>query len=179
AGDAYTNGGDIKIYAGDADSNGGYINIDAGNGYDQGGDVSISAGNSTISGGDITLTAGSPSGIIKLNSPIIYFPVVISLNFDTTINTNCSSGEIFDITLTDNILLANPTNPVDGKTLRWRIVQDNSGNRSVTLGDKFVIPSGATSPLPWSTSGDKMDILAATYHEGRDKWDVVAFVPGY
>jgi hypothetical protein len=32
------------------------------------------------------------------------------------------------------------------------------------LGNKFVIP---------------MDILAATYHAGRDKWDVTAFVMGY
>lgn len=105
--------------------------------------------------------------------------VVVSLVFDTILNTDASSGDIFDVTLTDNITLANPTNPVDGKTLRWRITQDNSGNRTVTLGDKFVIPSSASSPLPWSTTGDKMDVLAATYHAGRDKWDIVAFVPGY
>ena len=59
------------------------------------------------------------------------------------------------------------------------MTQDGSGNRGVTLGGKFVIPSSATSPLPWSTAANKMDILAATYHSGRDKWDVVAFVPGY
>lgn len=104
---------------------------------------------------------------------------VVDVTFNTTINTNASSGDIFDITLTDNATLANPTNPVNGKTLRWRITQDGNGNRSISLGDKFNIPSSATSPLPWSADPNKMDVLAATYHAGRDKWDIVAFVPGY
>jgi hypothetical protein len=104
---------------------------------------------------------------------------VVNLTFNTSLNTDASSGDIFDVTLTDNVTINNPTNPVDGKTIRWRISQDGSGNRSVTLGDKFVIPSSATSPLPWSTAANKMDILAATYDAGRIKWDVVAFVPGY
>lgn len=108
------------------------------------------------------------------------FPTVSNVgSVNGTINTNVSLAQIFDITLTGNATLANPTNPVNGVTIRWRIRQDNSGNRSVTLGNKFVIPSTATNPLPFSTGSGVMDILAATYHAGRDKWDVIAFVPGY
>jgi hypothetical protein len=106
-------------------------------------------------------------------------PTVVALTYAATLNTNAPSGDIFDVTLTGNATLANPTNPVDGKTLRWRIRQDGTGGRTVTLGSKFVIPSSATSPLPWSTAANKMDVLAATYHAGRDKWDVIAFVMGY
>jgi hypothetical protein len=106
-------------------------------------------------------------------------PTVVALTYAATLNTDASSGDIFDVTLTGNATLANPTNPVDGKTLRWRIRQDGTGSRAVTLGNKFVIPSSATSPLPFSTAANKMDVLAATYHAGRDKWDVVAFVMGY
>lgn len=106
-------------------------------------------------------------------------PTVVALTYAATLNTDASSGDIFDVTLTGNATLANPTNPVDGQTIRWRIRQDGTGNRAVTLGDKFVIPSSATSPLPFSTAANKMDVLAATYHAGRDKWDVVAFVMGY
>lgn len=106
-------------------------------------------------------------------------PHVVSLTYAATLNTDASAGDIFDVTLTGNATLANPTNPVDGKTIRWRILQDGTGGRTVTLGNKFVIPSSATSPLPFSTAANKMDILAATYHAGRDKWDVVAFVMGY
>ena len=106
-------------------------------------------------------------------------PTVVSLPYAATLNTDASAGDIFDVTLTGNATLANPTNPVDGKTIRWRIAQDATGNRTVTLGNKFVIPSSATSPLPFSTSANAMDILAATYHAGRDKWNVVSFVMGY
>lgn len=106
-------------------------------------------------------------------------PVTAALPYAATLNTDASTGDIFDVTLTGNATLANPTNPVDGKTIRWRIRQDATGGRTVTLGNKFVIPSSATSPLPFSTAPDKMDVLAATYHAGRDKWDIIAFVMGY
>lgn len=101
------------------------------------------------------------------------------LAFAETLVTNAELADIFDVTLTGNATLDNPTNPIDGRTLRWRIKQDAAGNRAVTLGNKFVIPAAATSPLPFSTNADKVDLLAATYHEGRDKWDIIAFVPGY
>ncbi len=104
---------------------------------------------------------------------------VVGLTYAATINTNAALADMFDVTLTGNTTIANPTNPVNGQTLRWRITQDSVGNRGVTLGNKFNIPASASSPLPFSAAPNKMDILAATYHAGRDKWDVVAFVMGY
>jgi hypothetical protein len=101
------------------------------------------------------------------------------LTYSSVLTTDANVANIFDVTLTGNTTLANPTNASNGKTLRWRIRQDGSGNRTVTLGNKFNIPDSATSPLPFSTDAGKMDILAATYHADRDKWDVVSFVPGY
>jgi hypothetical protein len=106
-------------------------------------------------------------------------PTVVAMTYSATLTTDASAGDIFDITLTGNVTLANPTNPASGKTIRWRITQDGTGSRTVTLGNKFVIPSSATSPLPFSTAANKTDVLAATYHAGRDKWDVIAFVMGY
>lgn len=122
--------------------------------------------------------AGSPV-TKKVSASVLRNPHVVSLSYASTLNTDASAGDIFDVTLTGGATLANPTNPINGKTLRWRITQDNSGNRAVTLGNKFVIPTSATSPLPFSTAGNKTDILAATYHAGRDKWDIIAFVMGY
>lgn len=122
--------------------------------------------------------AGSPV-TKKVSASVLRNPHVVALTYAATLNTDASVGDIFDVTLTGNATLANPTNPTDGKTIRWRIRQDGTGNRTVTLGNKFVIPSSATSPLPFSTAANAMDVLAATYHAGRDKWDVVAFVMGY
>jgi hypothetical protein len=116
----------------------------------------------------ISLTSGGGGGIVSTTA-----------SASGAVTTDASAADIFDLTLTGNVTLANPTNPVDGKTIRWRIRQDATGSRTVTLGGQFVIPSTATDPLPFSTTANKMDILAATYHAGREKWDIIAFVPGY
>lgn len=122
--------------------------------------------------------AGSPV-TKKVSASVLRNPNVAALTYAATLNTDASAGDIFDVTLTGNATLANPSNPVDGKTLRWRIRQDATGNRTVTLGNKFALPASASSPLPFSAAANKLDILAATYDAGRDKWDVIAFVPGY
>jgi len=100
-------------------------------------------------------------------------------NSGAFINTDASSGDIFDVTVPRNSLLNNPTNPVDGKTIRWRITQDLTGSRLITLGSEFNIPSSAISPLVFSTTSGSTDILAVTRAQGRGKWDVIAFVTGY
>ena len=166
----------VDIYLGDDDQ---YIKIEK-----NGGDVIVGTDNNNnhwTFGTDGSLTLPIDGDILDSNGTSVLggSTTVISSSYSSTINTDAATGDIFDITLTGNTTLANPTNPVNGKTLRWRITQDSTGNRTVTLGNKFNIPSTATSPPPFSTAANKMDILAATYHAGRDKWDVVAFVPGY
>lgn len=130
--------------------------------------------------GDATATPQT----IYVDSPLAFnhgtAPVPVDAGgVSGTYTTNASASDVFNLTLTGNLTLANPTNPVDGKTVRWRLRQDATGSRTLTLGSKFTIPASATSPLPVSTAANKMDILAATYHAGRDAWDIVAFVPGY
>lgn len=147
-------------------------------------DVKISelSAASAVTPDDLFVIVDDPAGspvTKKVPAHVLRNPHVVSLAYAATLNTDASAGDIFDVTLTGNATLANPTNPVNGKTIRWRIRQDATGGRTVTLGNKFAIPSSATSPLPFSTAANKMDILAATYHAGRDKWDVVAFVMGY
>ena len=97
--------------------------------------------------------AGSPV-TKKVSASVLRNPHVVALTYASTLNTDASVGDIIDVTLTGNATLANPTNPTDGKTIRWRIRQDGTGNRAVTLGNKFVIPSSATSPLPFSTAAN-------------------------
>jgi hypothetical protein len=149
----------------------------------------------SISSGDVPVAAELEEGEIALNSADgrVFFknpsgevqstedvPTVTALGEeDTTVNTDCSLGTIFDVTLTGNVTFAAPTNPVDGMTVRWRVRQDGVGSRTVTLNGVFRIPSSGTSPLAWSTTASAMDVLAATYNATDTKWDIVAFVPGY
>jgi len=168
----------VDLYLGDDDQ---YVKIQK-----NGGDVIVGTDNNNNQwtfGTNGKLTLPIDGDIVDSNGTSVLggsgSTTVVDLSYSSTINTNASTGDIFDISLTGNTTLANPTNPVNGKTLRWRITQDSTGNRTISLGNKFNIPSSATSPLPWSTESSKMDVLAATYHAGRDKWDIIAFIPGY
>lgn len=106
-------------------------------------------------------------------------PSVVQLgSVSGIINTNASLGDIFDLTLAASGTLANPSGNVDGQTLRWRITYNGSGI-PLTLGSDFKIPSSASSSLPFSSTSGSMDILGATYDSSRNKWDIIAFVPGY
>lgn len=99
-------------------------------------------------------------------------------NVSGTINTDASLGDIFDLNLMASGTLSNPTNPTDGQSLRWRISHQDS-DIPIVLGSGFNIPSGASDPLPFSSTSGNMDLLAATYDLDRNKWDIIAFVPGY
>lgn len=146
----------------------------------------ISDFSSSVSGLIPTLSAGSGIGLSagSGNSIIISSsyptPTVVNLSVvSSTVSTDASAGQIFNVALTSSATLSNPTNPIDGVTLRWRIQQDAYGSHTVTLGDKFQIPTSATSPLPFSTAPYTIDLLAATYNSANDNWDIIAFVMGY
>ena len=138
----------------------------------------------TLSAGSgINLSAGSGNSIIISSSGTVSSyptPTVVNLSVvSSTVSTDASAGQIFNVALTSSATLSNPTNPIDGVTLRWRIQQDAYGSHTVTLGDKFQIPTSATSPLPFSTAPYTIDLLAATYNSANDNWDIIAFVMGY
>lgn len=105
-------------------------------------------------------------------------PVVTPIVFATTITTDLTTGDIFTTTLTDNLLLSNPSGGVNGKAYTWWIKQGGAGSYSVTLGNKFILPSSA-SALSWSTAVGKLDMLAVRYDSGADLFYIVSFVPGY
>lgn len=104
---------------------------------------------------------------------------VVALTYSATVTTDATAGDVFDLTLTGNVTIANPTNPLDGKTLTWRVLQDGTGGRTVALGNKFVVPSTITSPLGWGSSANVLSVMSATYHAARDRWHVVSFHTGY
>ena len=166
----------VDIYLGDDDQ---YVKIQK-----DGGDVIVGTDNNNnnwIFDTDGNLTLPASGDILDSNGTSVLggSTTVVQLgSVSGTIDTNASLGNIFDLTLAASGTLANPTNPTDGQTIRWRI-SHNANNLVLNFGNQFRIPSSATSPLPLSSTSGNMDILGATYDSSRTKWDVVAFVPGY
>lgn len=109
---------------------------------------------------------------------------IVALAFAATINTDTATGEIFEVgNLTGNITLANPTNGYNRMKVEWIFKQDGTGGSTITLGNKFRIPSSSdlVSPITGApfTTASKKSRLVAEYDSTDDKWDIVAFIPGY
>lgn len=68
---------------------------------------------------------------------------------------------------------------LDGSRVVYRIIQPSTGHATITLASGYRLPSSSSNPLPFSTSGNFMDIFAAMYNGLTSGWDVVSFVPGY
>lgn len=144
-------------------------------------------GSGNLTNDDIFVFMDDPSGsgvtkkisLSQITQAVGVDPVVIQLgSVSGVISTNSALGDIFDLTLAASGTLSNPTNGVDGQTLRWRITYNGSGI-PLNLDTNFRIPSSATSPLPFSSASGVTDLLGATYDASRSKWDIIAFVPGY
>jgi hypothetical protein len=77
-----------------------------------------------------------------------------SLTDGATINWDASSGLIARVTLGGNRTMAFPTNLVEGDTFTIFVVQDGSGNRTLTWNGKYNFDGGAPT---LSTTGDAVD----------------------
>jgi hypothetical protein len=118
--------------------------------------------------------------------------IIISVAYSATINVNISTvvgGALLIVqvgTLTGNVTLANPTNPANRQRLEYILKQDGTGNRTLTLGSKFRLPTSSALVFPANSSNNpdyaavnRKTRLMAEYDLTDDKWDVIAFVPGY
>jgi hypothetical protein len=74
--------------------------------------------------------------------------------------TDASASNHFEYKLIGNITLSNPTNVVRGTELIFALLQDGTGNRTVTLGSNFVLHTGDA----FSTAANAVDILRCYCH---------------
>lgn len=82
----------------------------------------------------------------------------------------------FEVTLGGNRTLATPSSPIDGGVATFRLKQDGTGNRTITLAAGFVVPSDITVTL--STGANLTDVLTAVYVASASKWLVLALTKG-
>lgn len=134
-----------------------------------------------LGGGETANSAEIENNILKklLTNPGVPSPPahVKILTFAPTLVTNINQGKIFKITLTADMILANPTGtPYDGQIIQWELIQDAGGNRKLTLGSIF---NTGGRVVTLSTNIGAVDFLTAQYRVSKNEWVVVGFIGGY
>ncbi|MFJ7902177.1 hypothetical protein ACIQ6V_17070 [Streptomyces sp. NPDC096198] len=103
-------------------------------------------------------------------------PAPVALTDAPAIATDAALGSHFRVTLGGNRTLGTPAHPTDGQRAVWELVQDATGNRTLTLGPGL----GSTiSSVTLSTGANRRDFLTAVHNAEKNKWYVVDFVKGY
>ena len=82
---------------------------------------------------------------------------IVTLTDAASVAVNFNTGNHFLVSLAGNRTLANPTNGKVGQVGHIYIVQDGTGNRTLSYGDMYNFPSG-TAPVLTSVSGS-VDLL--------------------
>lgn len=124
------------------------------------------------------------AGIAKLSGATFtgyVAPAVVALTFGASIAIDASLCNVFAVTLTASTgTIANPTNPVDGQTIRLRITQDSTGSRTVTWGSAFGWGALGSAPV-LSTTANATDLLAFEFIAAKNKWVYLSapFPQGY
>lgn len=97
--------------------------------------------------------------------------VIVGAAVTNLVAVDASAGNVVDLTLTSSAwTLSNPTNPVNGQTLTYRLLQDGTGSRTVTWGSAFDFGgNGGSAPTLTATAG-KLDTVSFRYHAGLSKW---------
>ena len=120
----------------------------------------IISANSTVAG-SLQKSGGTLTGWVA--------PAAVTLTFGVSIALDASRGNTFAVTLTASTgTLANPTNPVDGQTIRARVIQDATGSRTLAYGGAYDF--GAAGAPTLSTAASKVDILGFEYVASLSKW---------
>jgi len=78
-------------------------------------------------------------------------------NTDANTTLDLSTGNNFSLTLTDSIVLSNPTGVTTGQSGIILISQDGSGNRTCGFGSHWDFPS--STPPTLSTGADALDCI--------------------
>jgi hypothetical protein len=147
--------------------------------------VSIANGGTGQATASAALTALGGAALAGATFTGYLAPAVAALTFGTTISVNAALGNVFAVTLTASTgTIANPSSPVDGQVIRFRITQDGTGNRTVAWGTAYDWGSagGAANAPPVLTAvAGKTDILGFEYVAALSKWCYLAatFPQGY
>jgi hypothetical protein len=103
-------------------------------------------------------------------------PVVQVITYGASITPDASLFTLARITMTGNMTVNAPLNPVDGMVRYFEFIQDATGLRLLTLNAVFAVPAAIT--LVASVTASARDIMVSMYSASLAKWIVIGFVKG-
>jgi len=134
------------------------------------------------SNGNATVDFSGSEVVVRLVAPANWFtdrstpsPVISSPAYASTITADASSGAPLCIrvgALTDNITLGNPTSPVNGQRIEYRLKQDGTGGRTLTLGNKFRLPLNVSGSII-NLAANSVSTICFEYDAVDDKFDLL------
>ena len=103
--------------------------------------------------------------------PLVLFtyiaPAVAALTASGgTVAVNAALGNAFNYTVAASTTISNPTNPVDGQVIRFRVT--SGGSFATSWGTAYDFGTGVAPTL--SITSAKVDILAFEYVSSISKW---------
>lgn len=122
-----------------------------------------------------TLNVSAVTATTITSNSVKVLPVALTV-VSNTASTDASLSSIFTLTLTGNTTLATPTNGFSGQRIVYRLRQDGTGNKLLTLSSGF--RSGPIT-VTLSTAANTTDYLGVIYNEIDNEWDVLALNKGY
>jgi hypothetical protein len=132
------------------------------------GSVSAAPAWGTIAAGDLPAVAALLTGATFTGH---LAPAVAALTFVASGTTlvNAALGNAFNLTLTaSTTTLGNPSSPVDGQVIRFRITQGTGGSFTLAYGSAYDF--GAAGVPTLSTAAGKVDILGFEYVASISGW---------
>lgn len=99
-------------------------------------------------------TKGSSVPVLSIQNPTYTNQI---LTYGANVDWDMNGGTVASLTLTGNATINAPTNMRPGATYVLRIIQDGSGNRTVTWNGAYKWPAAVAPVL--STSGNSVDLF--------------------
>jgi len=100
------------------------------------------------------------------------------VTWDSTVSIDCSTADVFDLTLSGPSTVFNITGGVNGRKFMVRFKQDNAGNRVISFGAMVRFGTDITG-ITLSNLGGLTDHVAFIYNGPAGKYDLIAYARGY
>jgi hypothetical protein len=136
-----------------------------------------------------TVTVDAYGNVTAASAGQVKTKTIAVITYAATVTPNANNGNIQRCTLTGNLTVAAPTNPVDGQQIIFEFLASGAA-RTVTLvtGSTGAFKFG-DAPTPASTTGTTAVLAAvasgtttrigAIYRSATARWDVIAYSSGH